>query len=65
MPKYETQIINGTEYKIIWEVLNENGRVVEETISEAWALGIIEDEGKHGEWDINDRLEEVKENVKN
>ena len=44
MPKYETQIINGTEYKIIWEVLNENGRVVEETMIEAWALGIIEDQ---------------------
>lgn len=59
MLKYETQIINGTEYKIIWEVLDENGNVVEETISEAWALGIIEDEDKHDKWDINDRLEEV------
>lgn len=59
MPKHETEIIGGKEFKIVWEVVDDTGRVIEETISEEWANDIINDSGKHDEWFINDRLEEV------
>lgn len=59
MPKHETEIIGGKEFKIVWEVVDDTGRVIEETISEEWANDIINDSDKHDEWFINDRLEEV------
>jgi len=57
--EFETQIINGTEHKIIWEVLDESGWVVEEAISEEHAHDIIRDNDKFDEWSINNRLEET------
>lgn len=65
MEKYETQIIRGKEFEIIWEVIDERGNVVEQTVSEEQANDFINDSGKQGVWIINDWLEEVESNAEN
>jgi hypothetical protein len=61
MEKYETQIIRGKEFEIIWEVIDERGNVVKQTVGEEQANDFINDAGKQGVWIINDWLEEVEE----